>query len=77
MIVINHKNGFKTLYANLLEKDIVKVGQEVKQGEIIGGIGKTATSEVGEAAHLHFEMLYNDVSVNPTEYLKAPNVTNY
>jgi len=76
-VVINHGNGFKTLYANLLDNNMIKVGQEVKKGEIIGGVGKTATSEVAEAAHLHFEMFLNDSALNPTEYLKAPATTNY
>jgi len=76
-VVINHQNGFKTLYANLLDNNMIKEGQEVKKDEIIGGIGKTATSEVAEAAHLHFEMFLNDSAVNPNEYLKAPAATNY
>lgn len=76
-VIINHGNGFKTLYANLLDNNMLKAGQEVKKGEIIGGIGKTATSEVAEAAHLHFEMYQNDKEINPDEFLKTPAVSNY
>lgn len=75
-VLIDHQNGFKTLYANLLEKDLVKKGDHVTKGQIIGGIGKTAISEVAEDAHLHFEMLQNDKEVNPTIYLRKTAIEN-
>ncbi len=75
-VLIDHENGFKTLYGNLLENDMVKTGDKVQKGKIIGGVGKTAISEVGEEAHLHFEMMQNNKEVNPTEYLKKIAIEN-
>lgn len=69
IIIIDHKNGTKTMYANLASTDMVKVNKEVKQGDVIGSIGNTAMFETSEPAHLHFEVWKNDKEVNPNEYL--------
>ena len=76
-ILINHQNGFQTLYANLLENgEIVQEGDAVSAGDIIGGVGKTAITEVGEAAHLHFELLLDGKNVNPNDYFRKLNIMN-
>jgi murein DD-endopeptidase MepM/ murein hydrolase activator NlpD len=62
-IVVRHKNGLETLYGHL-SKFLVEVGQEVKSGEIIGLGGNTGRST---GAHLHFEIRYQGLSINPTE----------
>lgn len=64
MVVINHGNGWQTLYAHL-NTIYVNCGQSVDQGMAIGLIG---TSGNATEAHLHFEMMFNGVKVNPHHY---------
>ncbi len=64
-IIIDHGNGFKTLYAHLSSYS-VKNGDVVGQGWKIGEIGMTGRVT---GAHLHFEVRVNDVKVNPLNYL--------
>jgi murein DD-endopeptidase MepM/ murein hydrolase activator NlpD len=57
-IVIKHKNGEYTAYEHLKYKGaIVKVGQKVRKGQIIGYSGNTGWSTIGP--HLHFEVFNN------------------
>lgn len=65
-IVINHNNGYETLYAHLSKID-VKVGQVVEQGSSIGVMGSTGRST---GTHLHFEVHKNGTEENPLAYLK-------
>ncbi len=69
MVVIDHGNNVKTLYGNLSETPMVQEGQEVKMGDVIGKIGSTATLEIVETPHLHFEITVNEKTVDPTRYL--------
>ena len=62
-VVLRHKNGLETLYGHFLKK-IVRVGQEVKRGDIIGLGGSTGRST---GYHLHFEVRYKGVAVDPTQ----------
>lgn len=68
-IVIDHENGFKTVYANLASTDMVLPNQIVEQGESIGSVGDTAIFEIASEPHLHFEVLKNDEVVDPKLYL--------
>lgn len=65
-IVINHNNGYQTVYAHLSSFN-VKVGQVVQTGANIGQMGSTGRST---GIHLHFEVLKNGSQVNPLSYLK-------
>ena len=69
-IVLDHQNNFKTIYSNLLSDNVVSVGQKVKQGDVISGIGETAMFEVSDEPHLHFEVSDNDKLLNPAEFFK-------
>lgn len=62
-IVVRHKNGLETLYGHM-SKLIAEVGQEVKAGDILGLGGSTGRSS---GPHLHFEVRYQGLSINPTE----------
>lgn len=68
-IIIDHENGFKTVYSNLASLDMVLPNQIVAQGESIGSVGDTATFEIALEPHLHFEVLKGDVLVDPKLYL--------
>ncbi len=63
-IVIDHGFGYKTMYAHL-QSFKVRVGQEVKRGQVIGTIGSTGKST---SPHLHYEVWKNNVPVNPINY---------
>ena len=65
VIVLDHGNGFSTLYAHL-NKIRVKYGDVVRQGQRIGDIGSTGMST---GPHLHFEIRVNNVLRNPKKYL--------
>ena len=65
VIVLDHGNGFSTLYAHL-NKIRVKYGDVVRQGQRIGDIGSTGMST---GPHLHFQMRVNHVLRNPKKYL--------
>jgi murein DD-endopeptidase MepM/ murein hydrolase activator NlpD len=63
-IIIDHGYGYKTMYAHLSEFK-VKLGQEVKRGDVIGLVGNTGLST---APHLHYEVYLNGKKVNPINY---------
>lgn len=65
VVVINHGNGWQTLYAHLSSYS-VSCGQSVYQTNLIGAVGNTGNSS---GAHLHYEMMYNGTKVNPHDYL--------
>lgn len=64
-VIINHMNGYKTLYGHLSSSS-VKVGQIVEKGEKIGVMGSTGDST---GTHLHFEIIKNGNVENPLKYL--------
>jgi murein DD-endopeptidase MepM/ murein hydrolase activator NlpD len=67
VIVVDHGNGFETKYAHL-NKIYVKKGQKVKYNEVIGEVGSTGRST---GPHLHYEVVYRGVSINPMPFIKA------
>lgn len=68
-VIIDHQNGFRTMYANLEETEKVKVGDEVRAGDVIGTVGNTALGDITDLEHVHFEMMKDGENVNPAEYL--------
>ena len=69
-VIISHGNGFKTMYSNLLTAEFVKEGEEVEKGQTIATVGETASFEIADDTHLHFEMYKDGEAVNPTIYFK-------
>lgn len=69
-VIIAHSNGFQTVYSNLLTAEFVVVGEEVTEGQTIGTVGNSATFEIADDYHLHFEMLKNQEYVDPESYIK-------
>ena len=64
-VVIDHGNGFTTLYAHCDELN-VNAGDEIKKGDIIGTTGTTGMST---GIHCHYEIQLNGVYQNPRDYL--------
>jgi len=63
-IKINHGFGYQTLYAHL-SQFLVKPGQKVKRGQVIGYSGNSGAST---GPHLHYEVIENGKKVNPVNY---------
>jgi murein DD-endopeptidase MepM/ murein hydrolase activator NlpD len=65
LVIIEHGQGFATLYGHL-DDYFVNNGQPVVAGQLIGNIGNTGNSY---GPHLHFEIRVGEQPVNPLEYL--------
>jgi murein DD-endopeptidase MepM/ murein hydrolase activator NlpD len=63
-IIIDHGFSYKTLYAHL-SKILIKAGQKVKRGDVIGLVGNTGMSM---APHLHYEVRKNNEPINPINF---------
>lgn len=63
-VVIDHGYGYKTQYAHMNKFAIFK-GQKVKRGQVIGYVGSSGKST---APHLHYEVLKNNVKVDPVNF---------
>lgn len=69
-IIIRHPGNLTTIYGHLLQIYVTE-GNYVRQGEIIGGVGKTGNANYRDIlAHLHFEIRKAGVPQNPLEYLE-------
>jgi len=70
-VIIAHRNNFASLYGHL-SAYVVKPGDLVHQGQVVGLEGSTGNST---GPHVHFEYRYNGVPTNPAPYL-PPNGPN-
>ena len=70
-VVIRHSGGLVSSYSNLSEElpQGIAVGNFVKVGDTIGGIGETAIIESAEVPHVHFEIYKDEICVNPEDYI--------
>ncbi len=66
-VKIRHKHGYITVYGHLC-KYIVRRGERVKQGQIIGYLGNTGRST---GPHVHYEIRYWGRPINPLKYIRA------
>ncbi|SHJ86044.1 Murein DD-endopeptidase MepM and murein hydrolase activator NlpD, contain LysM domain [Clostridium amylolyticum] len=66
VVIVNHGNGYQTLYAHC-NSLLVSRNQSVNQGQVIATVGNTG---VGTGDHLHFEVRINGDAVNPLNYIK-------
>lgn len=71
IITIDHGKGLKTVYSGVSTDGMVTIGQEVKKGQVISGVGKTAIMEIADGPHLHFEVLLDGEPVDPMVYIDA------
>ena len=63
-VVLEHGYSYKTLYGHM-SKVLVKPGQKVKRGDVIGLVGSTGTSV---APHLHYEVHKGGKKINPVNF---------
>jgi len=68
-VVIGHRDGLESVYANLSAAPNVAVGDWVSAGQVIGAVGSSAIGEAGQVCHLHFAMRQTGASVDPESYL--------
>lgn len=68
-ITVNHGDGLKSVYRFVTEAEGLAVGDTVEKGEVIATVAEANGDEYKDGAHLHFEIVKNDESVDPTEYL--------
>ncbi len=74
LVIVRHYNGLETYYAHL-SRIIVKPGQHIKAGEIIGRAGNSGKSS---GTHLHYEIRFKGVPLNPAHLVsfKENKLTN-
>ena len=65
-VIINHRYGFKTLYAHLAKIE-VEQGKPVRRGQLVGRMGSTGTRST--ATHLHYEIIVNGKQEDPRKYI--------
>ncbi len=70
VVEIGHEDGIKTRYANLEDINFIEVGRKVAKGDAIGSVGKSSIIEGKDKSHIHFEVIKNDESCEPSEYIK-------
>ncbi len=73
-VVIDHdinEKTFTTIYCGLQKTaDGMIPGKEVKSGDVIGTVGEDIFCEKAQGAHLHFELVENNIPLDPAEYWK-------
>lgn len=69
-VVIEHSGGYHTLYANLQSPPVVKAGDTVSAGQLIGTVGTSAAAEAAQGPHLHFSVTLDGEPVDPASFLK-------
>lgn len=72
VVIINHGNGYQTLYAHcskvvVKENDMVLAGQKIAE---VGGVPGDPNSGDSTGTHLHFSIIVNGQYVNPLDYMK-------
>lgn len=67
VIVLKHNEKYSTLYQHLAQKSPLKVGSNLKAGDVIGIMGSTGISS---GTHLHFELHENGKLIDPLPYLQ-------
>ena len=67
MVEVDHGNGFSTRYGHMSEI-LVKVGQHIRVGQIVGRVGSTGRST---GPHLHYETRIDGDAVDPQKFLRA------
>ncbi|EAK9876972.1 M23 family metallopeptidase [Campylobacter lari] len=72
-VILIHNFGFKTVYAHMMRKDVIKAGQFVKKGDLLGYTGNTGLST---GPHLHYEVRFINKLLDPKIFIDL-NRKNY
>ncbi len=70
-VIISHGNGYETVFAHL-SKRLVKRGEQVTRGQVIGLLGNSGRST---GSHLHYEIRLRGKPINPIKYLEVANLS--
>lgn len=70
-VTVSHSDGVTTVYSFIDVKDTLKAGDKISRGDIIGTVSEPCGNEYKQGAHLHFAVMKNGKSENPTDYLNA------
>jgi murein DD-endopeptidase MepM/ murein hydrolase activator NlpD len=62
VVVLGHAGGYSTSYAHMVPKRVVRSGQSVRRGQVVGYMGSTGNST---GTHLHWEVRRGDTAVDP------------
>lgn len=68
-VLVDHKDGYRTMYANLNEEVSLKKGDKIAKGDKVGTVGNTALGDSTNGEHLHFEIVKDGENINPVDYL--------
>lgn len=68
-IVVDHGDGLKSVYRFVTEIEGLKAGDTVEKGQVIATVAEANGNEYKDGAHLHFEIVKNNISIDPTTYL--------
>lgn len=71
-VVIEHQNGYESTY-KLLENVTLKVGETVKQGDVIGQVSVAGAYECASGAHVHYELRQAGTLIDPLDFLPEGN----
>lgn len=69
VVTIKHNNSLQTVYGSLDENVLVKEGDKVVKGQVIGKVSNSAKNESADGNHLHFEVLQDNKKVDPNLFL--------
>lgn len=71
VVVLSHGDNLLTKYASLSEDGLIEEGASVNKGDVIGKVGDTAAIEMMMDPHIHFEVIEDGISINPSMYLPS------
>ena len=68
-VVLHHKDGYSTHYANLSQDIPVSVGDSLRAGDVLGTVGQSACTENAAEPHVHFALYQNNEILDPGDFL--------
>lgn len=69
IVKILDSEGYTFVYGNLDNNINLNKGDRVNKGDIIGKVGVSASGELADESHLHFEVINDEVQVNPLDLI--------